>query len=366
MGLSNSGLAAPARAGDSTIHVRSVDGLKAGDTVQIGDETRRITRIGTAARPETTVWQPMPDGRSVMTIPASATNVPVASTDGFVVGEKIALGYGASFPSTYRNTERYEIATVTNVGQPGVYAYLAGDAAAGATNISVTSVATIRAGDRIRLDVDSVGHGIETVTVKNVGTAANLMVLAADARAGATKISVRPGNLVFHNATVNAGPGLAGLATSRTLLVGKPGNRETVTIIAVNGDSVDIKPALSRDHASAEHAIDPGTGLDLVAPLKFNHSGNLPFSNRAPASTSRPRHALPGPPTSQYNPLARASVWIGRWPKAMPSMRWCGSRVSQPRDIRAPRRNNGSAVLHSPQLAAIWYCGTAMGASSTA
>ncbi len=280
MALSNSGLAAPARAGDSIIHVRSIDGLKLGDTIEVGGETRRIQRLGTAAGPETTVWQPMPDGRSVMSVPKGATNVPVASTAGFVVGEKIALGYGTGFPSTYRNTERHEIATVTNVGQPGVYAYLAAEAAAGATNISVTSVATIRAGDRIRLDIDSVGHGIETVTVKNVGTAANLMVLVGDVKSGATKIRVRPGNLVFHNATVNAGPGLAGLAVNRTLLVGSPGRREKVTITAVSGDSVDITPALSRDHLSAEHAIDPGTGLDLVAPLMFNHAGNLPFSNR--------------------------------------------------------------------------------------
>jgi non-reducing end alpha-L-arabinofuranosidase len=280
LGLSNSGLAAPVGAGDSTIHVRSIDGLKVGDSIEIGGETRRITRIGTAASPETTIWQPMPEGRSVMTVPKGATNVPVAATDGFVVGEKIALGYGSDFPSTYRTTERYEIATATSVGQPGVYPYLAAEAAAGATNISVTSVATIRAGDRIRLDIASVGHGIETVTVKNVGTAANLMVLAAEAQAGTTRIRVRPGNLVFNNVAVNSGAGLAGLAVNRTLIVGKPGNRETVTITAVNGDSVDIKPALSRNHSNAEHAIDPGTGLDLLAPLQFNHSANLPFSNR--------------------------------------------------------------------------------------
>ena len=39
-------------------------------------------------------------------------------------------------------------------------------------NIKVTSLSDISIGDKIRLDIDSVGHGIETVTVANVGTAA--------------------------------------------------------------------------------------------------------------------------------------------------------------------------------------------------
>jgi hypothetical protein len=64
------------------------------------------------------------------------------------------------------------------------------------------------------------------------------------------------------------------------LIIGMPDKLETVTITAVNGDSVEIRPALKRDHLSAEPAVDPGTGLELTAPLKFNHAGNLPFSAR--------------------------------------------------------------------------------------
>ena len=60
--------------------------------------------------------------------------------------------------------------TVTAVGKPGTQAWLAADAKAGDTNIKVTSVANISVGDKIRLDIDSVGHGIETVTVTSVGT----------------------------------------------------------------------------------------------------------------------------------------------------------------------------------------------------
>jgi hypothetical protein len=70
------------------------------------------------------------------------------------------------------------------------------------------------------------------------------------------------------------------MATGDKLIVGMPDKLETVTITAVNGDRVDIRPALARDHLSGEPAVAPGTGLELVAPLKFNHAGNLPFSAR--------------------------------------------------------------------------------------
>ena len=50
LGLSNSGLAVPARAGDTTIYVRSTTGMSAGDTIAIdtgsGAETRKIASSG--------------------------------------------------------------------------------------------------------------------------------------------------------------------------------------------------------------------------------------------------------------------------------------------------------------------------------
>ena len=194
LGLSNSGLAAPARAGDSILHVRNTDGMSVGDTITIGTgssmETRKIASLGTAAANHTTLWQPLPEG-PVITIPAGSTNVPVENASGFVAGQKIALGYGSTYPVAANPVEQYEIATVTAVGKPGTQAWLAMDAPAGATNIKVTSLSDISIGDKIRLDVDSVGHGIETVTVAHVGTAAGRTNLSAPASAGATRISVR-------------------------------------------------------------------------------------------------------------------------------------------------------------------------------
>jgi len=108
-----------------------------------------------AANPSTPLWQPLPDGP--ITVPAGSTNVPVTSTSGFTVGQKIAIGFGKTL----------DTATVTAVGTAGEQAYLAAPAAAGDTNIKVTSTSGITAGAKIQLDI---GSRQETVTVAAVGT----------------------------------------------------------------------------------------------------------------------------------------------------------------------------------------------------
>ncbi|HZQ51027.1 MAG TPA: arabinofuranosidase catalytic domain-containing protein [Bryobacteraceae bacterium] len=285
LGLSNSGLAAPARAGDSTMSVRSTAGMSTRDTVSIGAgvhrEVREIARIGTAASNPTTLWQPLPDG-PVITIPVGSTNVPVTNASGFAVGEKIALGYGAIYPAAAQTEEKYEVATVTAVGKQGTQAYLGADAAAGATNIQVTSVSNISVGDKIRLDIDSVGHGVETVTVTRVGTAVTRTKLLKNVSAGATNIKVRNVN---------------GFAVGDKLTIGTPANKNTVTITAVgtagpNGTGLDFTPALATAHIDGEDAVTPGTGLELAAPLKFNHAANLPFSDRGTGISFTPATAF--------------------------------------------------------------------------
>jgi len=291
LGLSNSGLVAPAKAGDSVVFVRSIAGMKAGDTVMIDGESRRITSLGSAASAATTLWQPLPDG-PIITIPKGATNVPVASVEGFATGQKIALGHGATYPAVSRGTEQVEVATVTAVGKPGAEIFLGADAAKGATNISVTSIASISVGDKIRLDISSLGHGVETVTVRRVGAAANWLALTADVKAGATRIAVRPGTGVFNGQSANGGAGVPGLAVGQKLIIGMPGQLETVTIAAVSGASVDIRPALALDHLNSDLVVEPGTGLDLTAPLKFAHAGNLPVAVRGSGISFTPASAF--------------------------------------------------------------------------
>ena len=280
-GLSNSGLAVPARKGDTTIAVRTTSGMKVGDSITIDTgaaaETHKIASIGTAAGSPTTVWQPLPDG-PVITIPAGATNIPVTSVAGFAVGERVALGYGATYPAVANAIERYEIATITAVGKAGTQAFLAADAAAGATTIKVTSVAGISVGDKIRLDIESVGHGIDIVTVTRVGTQASRTALSANASAGATSINVRNAN---------------GFVVGDTLTVGTPANHESVTIRTLGapspaGSSVEFMPALARAHLAREFVVAQGTGLDIAAPLRFAHAANLPFSVRGTGISFEP------------------------------------------------------------------------------
>jgi len=251
-----------------------------GDTVTVdagaNAETGKIASLGTAATAATTVWQPMPDG--YITIPKGAKNVPVISVAGFKVGEKIALGYGGTYPAVGKGTESYEIATVTAVGKRGTQAYLAEDAAVGATNLKVTSAADISVGDKIRLDIDSKGHGIETVTVKSVGTEAKHSNLSAGAEAGATNIKVRS---------------VGKFAVGEKLFVGMPANHEEVTISTVgtggrNGSGIDFSPALTKAHGIDELVLTPGTGIEIEAPLKFAHAQNLPFSNKGTGISFEP------------------------------------------------------------------------------
>jgi non-reducing end alpha-L-arabinofuranosidase len=235
LGLSTSGLAAPAREGDTAIHVRSTSGMNAGDTVEIdtggGMETRKIAGVGTAAGNSTTVWQPLPEG-PVIKIPVGSINVPVTSVAGFEVGQKIGIGYGATFPAVAGDIEKYEVVTVTEVGKQGTQAWLTAPAKAGDTNIKVSSTANISAGDKIRLDIESAGHGIETVTVARVGT-----------------------------------------QSARN---------------AFNGP-------LPADQL--------GTGLDLAAPLKINHSSNIPFSVRGTGITFTPATAFAHSSNEPVQPL---------------------------------------------------------------
>jgi alpha-L-arabinofuranosidase B-like protein/lamin tail-like protein/alpha-galactosidase-like protein len=285
LGLSDSGLAVPARAGDSILHVRNTEGMTVGDTIFIGDgpsvETHKIASLGTAASNHTTLWQPLPEG-PVITIPAGSNNVPVDSVSGFVVGQKIALGYGATYPFVANTVEQYEIARVTAVGKPGTQAYLATDAHTGASNIKVTSISSISVGDKIRLDIDSVGHGIETVTVAHIGTAARQTNLSAPASAGATRVSVRR---------------TEGFAVGDKITVGTPASQEAVTVTAVGGAgpesaTLDFTPALAKPHVVSEWVVSPGTGLDLASPLQFNHAANLPFSDRGTGISFEPATAF--------------------------------------------------------------------------
>jgi hypothetical protein len=275
LGLSNSGLVVPAKKGESTIFVRSITGMSVGDAIEIETgftkETCKIAAIGTIAGPAapvanaggggfgggggrggepgspTTLWQPLPEG-PVITIPVGSSSVPVASTSGFVVGQKMAIGYGATYPVALNTNEKYEIVTVTAVGKPGTQAYLSMDAKPGDKNIKVSSVANISVGDKIRLDIDSKGHGIETVTVTKVGTQ-----------------SARSAGRGPLTATEDAGTGLD---------IAEPLKFMHASNIpfSCNGTGISFEPKTAFAHSSNEPVLPLGSGITLEKPLTNDHA----------------------------------------------------------------------------------------------
>ena len=201
---------------------------------------------------------------------------------GFAVGQKIALGYGATYPPVARDVERYEVATVTAVGKQGTQAYLEGGRTRRLTNLKVTSVADISVGDKIRLDIDSVGHGIETITVAHVGTRAYRTNLSAEASAGATKIKVRS---------------VTGFVVGKKITVGTPATQETVTITAVGTSG-----------------FWPDRGLDVKPPSPAGISRRRPWSIRARAWSWPHRSSLVTPPTCPSAIAERGSALHRRRP----------------------------------------------------
>ena len=177
----------------------------------------------------TPLWQPVPDGP--ITVPAGSTNVPVTSTSGFKVGQKLAIGYGHTF----------ETATVTAVGTPGTQARLAAAASAGATSIKVTSTSNITAGDTIRLDI---GTRTENVTVASVGT---------------------------------SGAGGTGLTLTAPLKFDHASNLP----FSDRGTGVTFSPATRFAHSSNEPVQALGSSITLDKPLGHSHAINDPVRDAA-------------------------------------------------------------------------------------
>src|SRR6185295_5240663 len=82
LGLSTSGLVAPANAGVNTINVRSTAALDVGQPINIDGEIQKIASIGTAASPMTTIFIPVSTG-PWLSFPAGTTNLPVTNATGF-------------------------------------------------------------------------------------------------------------------------------------------------------------------------------------------------------------------------------------------------------------------------------------------
>ena len=212
LGLSGSGLAAPASRGENTILVRSVADFKAGQKIDIDGEAHTIASVGTAASPMTMVFVPVSTG-PWLTIPAGSTNLPVTNATGFEVGQKIGIDHGGKF----------EMATVTEVGKAATLTTLAVEAKAGETIIKVAANSNMTIGDILTIGT---GARKETARVKRL-----INIVAAPVRGGFGQ--------------------------------GGPGNNSP--------GEVELTTPLKFDHILDADVSDPGTGISFSPATRFVH-----------------------------------------------------------------------------------------------
>ena len=242
LGLATSGFVAPVKAGDIDINIQSIDGLAEGQVLDVDGETRRISRLGTAAAPATTVYIPVSIS-SRLTIKAGATNIPVTSAAGFVVGEKIGIDMGGN----------YEVATVTAVGKAGTQANLSVAAKAGQTVIKVTDNSAINVGDVLTINT---GARIEDVKVKRI-----ISAYTAPAR--------------------GAAPGAGG-----EIELEAPLKRDHMVDVDVfgSGTGISFTPATRFEHKSADLVQALGSGITLNNYLARAHQEGAPLHHTGDAS----------------------------------------------------------------------------------
>ncbi len=221
LGLSNSGLAAPASPGAATVNVRSTAGFEAGQKVEIEGENRVIANVGTPASAMTTMFEPVSTGGWIK-FPAGSTNLPVTNATGFAAGQKIGIDIGGN----------YEQATVTAVGKAATQTSLAAAANAGATVIKPAAVSNVTAGDTLTVGT---GQRKELVTVASVGT---------------------------------AGASGTGVALAAPL---KLDHAPDVDVSDV-GTGIGFSPATKFPHVSGDAVQALGSGITLASPLAKAHA----------------------------------------------------------------------------------------------
>ena len=232
---------ASGQAGDGNVVSYKFDEAS-GATVLDSSGNGRNATVVSAPGASTPLWQPLPDGP--ITVPAHSTDVPVTSTSGFMVGQKLAIGYD----------DTREVATVTAVGTPGTQAYLAAAAPADSATLKITSTTNISAGDKIRLDI---GQKAEYVTVASVGT---------------------------------SGAGGTGLTLAAPLKFDHASNLP----FSDRGTGITFSPATRFPHSSNEPVQPLDSSITLDKPLSGSYAVNAPVVDTAVTTAGYQGSPTPG------------------------------------------------------------------------
>ncbi len=187
-----------ADAGDGNVKVADVSGYAVGGPLTIGSGAAAIkatiSKVGTSAGAPTTLVYPAEAG---------STNVKVADTTGFGVGDQAVTGSG----------DDAVVRTVGEVGTAASTGQLLAAAVAGDDNLKVSRVDGLTVGAEI--DVDP-GPAQEHVTVTDVGTAGvSTSVAAANTTSGIAVPSLAGANWIWNAA------GAASNTTAGTIYVRK-------------------------------------------------------------------------------------------------------------------------------------------------
>jgi non-reducing end alpha-L-arabinofuranosidase len=254
LGLSGSGLAAPATKGTKIINVRSTAGFEVGQKIDIDGEARTIASIGTAASAMTTVFIPVSTG-PWLTIPVGSTNLPVTNATGFEVGQKIGIDIGGN----------YELATVTMVGTAAVQTTLASPAVAGTSNIKVAAITNMTVGDVLTVGT---GGRKELVKITNVGTAG----------ANGTGIDLAS-PLKFNNML---GVDVSAKGTGITFTPATRFPHKSADALQALGSGITLDGSLTKNHEYGAAVVNPlATNLGYQGPVAPNQWYGGPLSASA-------------------------------------------------------------------------------------
>ncbi len=231
----------------------------AGMSVTIGSgataESDVIASIGTydIASPTTVAAAPGAPGAA---IPASATNVELASVSNVLKGDTITFGTGATAQS----------ATITSVGGAGSGTTLSGAASSGSLSITVASATGLSAGQWIEVGLDGSQELDRIATIS--GTTLNLYTPLSLNHASGDAVFLQSLGVTFTPALTAAVPvGTAALDT---------------------GSGISLQTPLQNTHPVGDNFLAPGTGVTFAAPLTKAHVAgtNTRISTTLSANTS--------------------------------------------------------------------------------